>query len=122
MKQGFDIGVYNLNSRTILPQTVKQKNICLYFYKNYFCVLWKLNRRPSLLGAVVEVERNFRYEETQINDNILKRVIEYKFPISYDKNCLHNIFAFDLETRNVEYSEYCESYGAGVHHLNNLIW
>ena len=37
-------------------------------------------------------------------------------------NCLYNVFAFDLETCNFEYSEYCESYAAGVYHLNNLYW
>ena len=36
-------------------------------------------------------------------------MIEYKFPISYGMNCLYNVFAFDLETCNVEYSEYCGS-------------
>ena len=47
---------------------------------------------------------------------------EYKFPISYEMNCLYNVFAFDLETCNVEYSEYCEPYAAGVYHLKNLYW
>ena len=47
-------------------------------------------------------------------------MIEYKFPISYEINCLYNVFAFDLETCNVEHSEYCESYAAGVYHLNYL--
>ena len=37
-------------------------------------------------------------------------------------NCLYDVFAFDLETCNVEYSEYCEPYAAGVYHLNNLYW
>ena len=36
-------------------------------------------------------------------------------------NCLYNVFAFDLEACNVEYSKYCESYAAGVYHLNNYI-
>ena len=49
-------------------------------------------------------------------------MIEYKFPISYEMNCLYNVFAFDLETCNVEYSEYCEPYAAGAYHLNNLYW
>ena len=35
-------------------------------------------------------------------------------------NCLYKVFVFDFETCNVEYSEYCESYGAGVYHLNDL--
>ena len=37
-------------------------------------------------------------------------------------NCFHIVFAFDLETCNNENSEYCESYAAGVYHLNNLYW
>ena len=122
MKYGFDIGVYNLSSERILPRAVKQKNFGLYLYKKHFCVLWKLNRRTSLLDAIVEIENNFRYEETQINHNISKQLIEYKFPISYEMNCLCNAFGFDLESYIFENSQYCESYGAGVYHLNNLFW
>ena len=40
----------------------------------------------------------------------------------YEKNCFYNVFPSDLETCNVEYSEYCEAYGAGVYHLNKLYW
>ena len=29
-------------------------------------------------------------------------------------NCLHNVFAFDLQTCIVENSKYCESYADGV--------
>ena len=76
MKQGLDIGVYNLNNKRILPQTVKQENVCLYLYKNHLCVLWKLKRRTSLLDAVVEMGNSFRYKETQINVYLLKQVIE----------------------------------------------
>ena len=47
MEHGLDIGLYNLNSERKLPRTVKQKTVCLYLYKNFFCVLWKLNRRTS---------------------------------------------------------------------------
>ena len=49
-------------------------------------------------------------------------MIEYKFSISYEMNCLYNVFAFDLETCNVEFSKYCESYWAGVYYLNKLCW
>ena len=35
-------------------------------------------------------------------------------------NCLYSVVAFDLETCTFEISEYCESYAAGVYHLNNL--
>ena len=120
MKHGVDIGAHNMNSERILHRKRKQKNICLYLYSNHFCELWKVISRTSLLDAIVEIENNFRYEKTQINDNIIKQVIEYKFPISLEKNCLHNVFVFDLETCNVKYSEYCESCGAGVYHPNDL--
>ena len=49
-------------------------------------------------------------------------MVEYKFSISYEVNCLYNVFAFDLETCNVEYSEYCEPYAAGVYHPIILYW
>ena len=37
-------------------------------------------------------------------------------------NCFYNVFAFDLETCNVDFSEYCESYAAGVYHPKYLYW
>ena len=80
----------------------------------------KKNNQSSFPDAIEEIVNNFRYEETQINDNLFKQVIEYKFPISYEMNCLHNVFAFDLETCIVKYSEHCEPYSAGVYHLNKL--
>ena len=45
-------------------------------------------------------------------------MIEYNFPISYEMNCFYTVPDFDVETCNVEKSEYCESYAAGVYHLN----
>ena len=54
------------------------------------------------------MEKNFRYEETRVNNNILKQVIDYNFPIPYEMNCLYIVFAFDLETWKAESSEYCE--------------
>ena len=55
-----DIGIYNLNSERILPWTVKQKNICVYIHKKHYCVIWKENRKDSLLNGVNEIERNFK--------------------------------------------------------------
>ena len=87
-KHGLDIGVYKLNGKRILPQIDRKKSFFLYSYKNHFCVIWKTNRRTKLLDAVVEIENNFRNEQTQTNDNILKQVVEYKFPITLEMNCL----------------------------------
>ena len=73
-----------------------------------------------LLGADVEHGNKFIYYETQINDNILKQVVEYKFPKSYEMNCLNSVFGFDLDIFDVEDSEYSEANAAGVFQLNNL--
>ena len=102
LKNRLDIGVYNLNSERMFLRTLTQKIICLFLYKTHFCILWKLNRRNSLLDVVAEIKNNFRYEETQIIDNTLKQLIEFMFPISHEMNCLYNFFAFDLEACNVE--------------------
>ena len=56
-----DIGIYDLNSKRILPRNVKQKTICVHIHKNHYCVIWKKNRKDSLLNGVNEIERNFRY-------------------------------------------------------------
>ena len=80
----------------------------------------KVNRKNSLLETIDEMENNFKYEEAQINNDLLKQVIEYNFPISYEVNFLYRVFAFDLETCKFENSEYCEPYAAGVYHLNTL--
>ena len=120
-KYNINIGVYNKRQRSILPKTITERRICLLIHNTHFSVIWK-NNQSSFPDAIEEVEKNFNYEETQINDNILQQVIEYKFPISYEMNCLYNLSAFDLETCNVEYSEYCEPYASGVYHLNKLYW
>ena len=58
-----DIGIYYLKAKRMLPQTVKQKNICVYIHENHSCVIWKENRKDSLLNGVNEIERNFKYVE-----------------------------------------------------------
>ena len=106
-KYNLNLGVYNVKQKTILPRSVTQRNICLYFHNNHFCVIRKKNR--SIFP-----------EYNKISDTILKQVEEYKFPISNDKNCVYAVFAFDVETCNVENNLNCEAYAAGVYHLNRL--
>ena len=89
-RHGPDIGAYKLNKNRELLETVKEKIICLYIYKNHFWVLWKLSRKTSLLESIDDIENIFKYEETQIDNNISKQRIEYNFPISYEMNCLYS--------------------------------
>ena len=51
-----DIGIYDPKSKRILPCTVKQRDKCVYIHKNHYCVIWKKNRKNSLLNGVNEIE------------------------------------------------------------------
>ena len=113
-----NIGIYDLNSKRILPQSVKQKNICVYIHKNHYCVIWKKNRKDSLLNGVKEIENNFRYVKNQINENNLKQRILYRFPKHETIDQLENVFVFDLETHNDQ--EFGEAYAAGLYDVNRL--
>ena len=113
-----DIGIYDLNSGRILPRTVKQKNISVYIHKNHYCVIWKKNRRDSLLNGVNEIENNFKYIKNKINENNLKQRIRYRFPKHETIDQLENVFVFDLETHNDQ--EFAEAYAAGLYDVNRL--
>ena len=111
-----DIGIYDLTSKRILPWTVKQKNICVHIHRNHYCVIWKKNRKDSLLNGVQEVENNFKYVKNIINENNLKQRILYRFPKHEPINQLENVFVFDLETHNDQ--EFAEAYAVGLYDVN----
>ena len=113
-----DIGIYDLNSKRILPWTVKQKNICVYIHRNHYCVIWKKNRKDSLLNGVQEIENNFKYVKNKINENNLKQRILYRFPKHEPINQLENVFVFDLETHNDQ--EFAQAYAVGLYDVNRL--
>ena len=113
-----DIGIYNVNIKRILPWTVKQKNICVHFHRNHYCVIWKKNRKDSLLNGVQEIENNFKYVKNKINENNLKQRILYRFPKHEPINQLENVFVFDLETHNDQ--EFAEVYAVGLYDVNRL--
>ena len=64
-----DIGIYNLNSGRILPRSVKQRDKCVYSHKIHYCVIWKKNRKDSLLNGVDEIDKNFKYVKNKINED-----------------------------------------------------
>ena len=113
-----DIGFCDLNSKRILPWTVKQKNICVHIHKNHYCVIWKKNRKDSLLNVVREIEKNFKYVKNKINENNLKQRIRYRFPKQETIDQLENEFVFGLETHNDQ--EFAEAYAAGLYDVNRL--
>ena len=100
-EHNLNLGVYNVKQKTILPRSVTQRSVCLYVHDNHFCVIQKIGH-SIYPQATKKLEDNFKHETNEISDVILKQVIEYKFPISYEKDCIFAVFAFDLETCNVE--------------------
>ena len=114
-----NLGVYNVKQKIILPRSLTQRNIFLYIHDNHFYVICKINL-STYFDTIKDLKGNFKYESNQISDVIIKQVIEYKFPISNEKNCMFAVVALDLETCNVEKQLYCEAYAAGVYHLNRL--
>ena len=120
------IGIYGVNSKRILPWTVKQKNICVHIHRNHYCVIWKKNRKDFLLNVqelyvqvrVQELENNFKYVKNIINENNLKQRRLYRFPKHETKNQLENVFVFDFETHNEQ--EFAEAYAAGLYDVNRL--
>ena len=113
-----DIGIYYLKTNRILPQTVKQKNICVYIHKNHYCVIWKKNRKNSLLNGVNEIDKNFKYVKNKINENNLKQRLLYRFPKHETIDQLENVLVFVLETHNDQ--EFAEAYAAGLYDVNRL--
>ena len=106
-KYNINLGVYNKDQRTILLKSIKERIICLYIHKNNFCLISK-TINTSFTDAIKELGNNFEYEPNHNTDYILKQVVEYKFPISKEKDCLFAVFLFHFETVNVPYQEFCE--------------
>ena len=114
-----NLGVYNLKQRINSPRSLTERSKCLFIHDNHFCVIQKKNQ-STFPDASKELEDFFKHGSNEVYDVFLKQVIEYKFPTSYEKDCMFAVFAFDLETCNVENQLYCEAYAAGFYHLNSL--
>ena len=106
-----DNGIYDPESKRILPRTVKQRDICVNIHKNHYCVIWKKNRKDSLLNGVEETDKNFKYVKNKINANNLRQKIRYRFAKHETIDQLESVFGFDLET-NID-QEIAEAYATG---------
>ena len=56
-----DIEMYDPKSKRILLRSVKQRDICVHIRKNHYCVIWKKNRKDSLLNGAEEIHKSFKY-------------------------------------------------------------
>ena len=77
-KYNINLGVYNINQQEILPRYVTERRLCLIIHENHFCVIWK-TKNTSFTNAIKELEDDFKYEDNQISDNILKQVKNINF-------------------------------------------
>ena len=84
-KHTVNLGVYCPQQKRILPVSIEERRACAYIHKNHFCVIWK-TIKTTFTDAIKELENNFEYEPNHISDNILKQVVENKFPIINEKD------------------------------------
>ena len=90
----------------------------MHIHRNNYCVIWKKNRKDSLLNGVQEIENNFKCIKNNINEKNLKQRILYRFPKHEIVDQLENVFVFDLETYNDQ--EFAEAYAVGLYDVNRL--
>ena len=55
------IGIYDLKSKRKLPRSVNQTDTCLYIHENHYCVVWKKNKKDSLVNGLGEKEEKLKY-------------------------------------------------------------
>ena len=67
-----DVGIYDLKSNWIFLRNVQQRDKCVYIHENHYCVIWKENRKDSLLNGIEEIDRNFKFVKNLINENNFK--------------------------------------------------
>ena len=113
-----DIGIYDLKSKPILPRSLKKRDVCVYILKKPYCVVWKQNGKNALVKGVDEIERNFNYFKSKINEINLSQRIRYRFPKHEKIEQLEYVFVFDLETYNDQ--KFAEAYAAGLYDVNRL--
>ena len=118
-RYGIDIGIYDHKSKKTLLRKVKQRDICVHIHNNqYYCVIWKKNKRDSLLNDLHEKEGIFKNVPININENRLQQRLRYRFPEHETMDQLYNVFVFDLGTHNNQ--ELAEAYAAGLYVANRL--
>ena len=82
-KYNIILGVYHSKQQRILRISITERKISLFIHKNNFCLIWKTTN-TNFTDAIKELENNFEYEANHNFENILKQVVEYKFPISIE--------------------------------------
>ena len=102
-----------MKQKTNFPRSVAHREICLYTHNIHFRVIKKKNQ-STFPDATKELEEVFKYDSNENADAISKQVDRYKFSISYEKNCMYAVFAFDLGTCYVENQLHCQPYAAGL--------
>ena len=78
-KNKTDIGIYDLNSKKLLPRSGEQREVFVHIHKNHYCDIWKKIRRVGLLNGVEETGKIFEYIESKMNENNLKESLRYRF-------------------------------------------
>ena len=111
-----DIGMYDVQSKGILPRSVNQSNVCLYLQK-ISTVFFEI-KNVFFLDAKDELERILKPVKIDINEKNISQKIRYRFPRHGTIGQQENVFLFDLETSNSQ--EFATVDAARLNNLNRL--
>ena len=70
-----DIGFYCPIKRRVLTETCNEKSICLFLYKQLYCLIWKYN--TNLLKDAEKIEVKFHFFRNRIDNKNLKNLKKY---------------------------------------------
>ena len=94
----------------VFPGSVTDKNFCLFFYNNHFCLIWK-SEDVSFNQAIKELEDNFEIFDNFITEENVNSHFIYDFIPTKMDSCLTNFFVSDLATHKTDKARpYCISF------------
>ena len=89
------------------------KKIIVYAFIKTMMVLFREEKKDSLLNGLEAIDRNFKYVENKINEDNLSKRLRYRFSKHETIDQLENVFVFDLETCNDQ--DFAEAYAAVIY-------
>ena len=102
------LGYYN--NHRVFPRTVINRDIALYLYNNYFCLIWK-SQNVSFNQSIVELKDNFKLVDIYITEENVISHFKYEYMPKKIESHLSNFIVCHIETHNTDRTRpYCISF------------
>ena len=94
-----NIGYYD--GFRVCPRNITERNIALYMYKNYFCLIWKSNG-ISFNKAIEELKINFKVVDNVTSGKHVESFIKYEYKPKKIQSQLTTMIVLYIETFNTD--------------------